>query len=326
MRTIRTLILCLLAVIAVSAVASGSASAACLKVKETGKGHWENNACTVVGTGVKNYVKGTLVAKVPGEPGVWCAKVEAGEPSAYEDEKCTKPKTGTGEWVKVLESWDEYEVCQEGGTEKFSEHHCTPGTKEPSGKWSWLPIEAGKKFAIESTGGEFKLAGGGQESVCKHVTNTGEIGAGGASSGITLKFTECTNGTGKCEAFAPAANDGKGTIEVSGITDQLVQRKTSGGATVLADEFKENAATKEFVTIEFEVPGTEACAETPTTKVKGQVAGECKNITVGGQGETELIFPNPALLGNSLEAFGVKASLFGTATVSLVNKWSYRCV
>ena len=320
----RKVIVCLTAAIALGAVgaiaSASSASASCFKVVTAGTGTFEDSACTVADK-TNEYIKISklekqLKAAKPGEPAEWCAKVETKETGTFEDAACTKAKA-KGEFIKVFVH--EYEVCQEGGTEKFSEHHCTPGTKEPSGKWSWLPIEAGKKFAIESTGGEFKLAGGGQESVCKHVTNTGEIEPGGQSK-TTLVFTECTNGTGKCEAFAPAANDGKGTIEVSGITDQLVER---GGK--LADEFKENTATHEFVTIEFEVPGTEACAETPTTKVKGQVAGECKNITVAGQGETELVFPNPALVGNSLEAFGVKASLFGTATVSLVNKWSYRC-
>jgi len=217
----------------------------------------------------------------------------------------------------------EWQVCQKGGTENFKEHHCTPGTEESHGEWSWLPIAAGTKVPVESTGGEFKLEGAGNSSVCKHVTNTGEIEPGGKSK-TSLVFTECTNGTGKCEAFAPAANDGTGTIDVSGITDQLVER---GGK--LADEFKENTTTHEFATIEFEVPGTEACAETPTTKVKGQVAGESNNITVAGQGETELIFPKPALVGNSLEAFGVKASLFGSANVFTSGTdagWSVRAI
>jgi len=222
-------------------------------------------------------------------------------------------------------SEDVWEVCQEkagAGTEppiKYDNHLCNTKEKALSlRKWEWKTIAAGEKFAVESTGGAFKLEGGGNSSDCTAVTNTGELEPGGKSK-TSLVFTGCTNDSGKCEEFAPAANDGTGTIDVSGITDQLVER---GGK--LADEFKENATTHEFVTIELEVPGTEACAEAPTTKVKGQVAGESNNITVAGQGETELVFPKPALVGNSLEGFGVKASLFGTATVSLVNKWSVR--
>jgi len=322
---IRILLTSLLAVFAISAVASASASAGCYKVAPPGAktGNYEDNKCTVK-VAAKEYIKATLVRHVAGESGVWCAKVEEAG-TGNKDESCeTNVGTTKNEYIKVMESWDEYEVCQEGGTEKYTEHLCS--TKSGTGKWSWLPIPAGKKFAVTSTGGAFELTGGGSSSDCTAVTNTGEIGPGGESTNVTLKFTGCTNDSKKCEAFAPAANDGTGEIVVSGITDQLVQRETSLGVKVLADEFKENATTKEFVTIEFEVPGTEECKETPTTKVKKQVAGQCTNITVAGQGETELIFPKPELLGNTLEAFGVKASLFGTATVSLVNKWSYRCV
>ncbi len=221
----------------------------------------------------------------------------------------------------------EYQVCQKGGTEKFKEHHCTPGTKEAEGKWSWLPIAAGTKFPVTSTGGAFKLEGGGKSSDCTAVTNTGEIGPGGESTNVTLKFTGCSNG-GKCEAFS-TGKPGTKEIEVSGITDQLVEREPNGGgANKLADEFKENTGTGEFVTIEFKEGGV-ACPNYPPTKVKRQVAGECKNTTTaGGVGETELVFPNPELRGNTLEAFGGAASLFGTADVLISGTdagWSVRC-
>jgi hypothetical protein len=98
----KIILLSLLAVFAVSAVASASASAStpgCYRVAVAGTGHWENNACTVAG-GTKEYVKATTpITQI--KPGEWCAKAEAGEPSTYEDEKCTKAKTGTGEFIKV---------------------------------------------------------------------------------------------------------------------------------------------------------------------------------------------------------------------------------
>jgi len=223
----------------------------------------------------------------------------------------------------------EWQICQKGGTEKFKDHKCTPGTKEAGGEWSWLPIAAGTKFAVESTGGEFKLTNGVKESVCKKVTNTGEIGPGGEGDEVTLKFTECTNG-GTCEAFS-VGKDGTGEIEVKDIDAQLVERLTNGGGgPVLADEFKEgDSPANEFVTIEFEATGTEACTGFTTIKVKGQVAGECKNVTVGGVGQTELNFPNPELQGNNLTAFGGASSLFGKANAFISGAdvgWSVRCL
>jgi hypothetical protein len=332
----RKILVCLIAVLALGAVASASASAApmCYKVAVAGSGAWENNACTVAG-GTKEYVKvekleTQLNAGTSGAPAEWCAKVKTGEPSRFSDNKCTVAKTGTGEFIKVLTFKRIYEVCQEvtgEGTEpptKFDNHLCN--TKEKAlalRKWEWKPIAVGTKFAVEDKGGAFKLEGGGKSSDCTAVTSTGEIGAGGESTGLTLKFTGCTNDPGTCEAFSKG-KAGTKEIEATGLTDQLVERETSTGVTVLADEFKENATTKEFVTIEFK-EGANACPNYPATKVKGQVAGECKNTTAAGQGETELVFPNPALTANSLEAFGVSSKLFGTATVSLVNKWSYRC-
>jgi len=321
---LRLLLLSVMAVVAISAVASASASAAptCYKVAVAGTGTFENNACTVTG-GTKEYIKITKLAKEI-KPGEWCAQV-AKPTGKYSNEGCTEEKAGATEkeYIKVMTFKRIFEVCQKGGTEKKKDHTCAGG-EVAGGEWSWLPIPAGTKFAVESAGNAFKLEGGGLSSDCTAVTNTGEIGPGGASINVTLKFTGCTHDPGTCEAFS-VGKAGTKEIEVTGLTDQLVERKTSAGVIVLADEFKENAATHQFVTIEFK-EGANPCPNYPATKVKGQVAGECKNITVAGQGETELFFPTPVLKENSLEAFGVKASLFGTATVSLVNKWSLRCV
>lgn len=242
----------------------------------------------------------------------------------------------------------EYEVCQKGGTEKFKDHLCTPGTKETTGEWSWLPITGGEggtgHFTVESDGSTFELTNGVKKSVCTAVTNTGLIikpisdeGKIISSDEVNLKFTGCTNG-GTCEAFAPAANDGTGIIEVTDLDGRLTERKTSGGVAVLADEFFKSDAGNEFVTIDFEVKATDAeCTGYPPTKVKGQVAGQCINLTAAGEaGEVELNFPNPELKGNTLEAFGGAAKLFGSAEVFLSDDnakgeegpegWSVRCV
>jgi len=50
-----------------------------------------------------------------------------------------------------------------------------------------------QKSRLNPQGVNFKLEGAGNSSVCKHVTNTGEIEPGGKSK-TSLVFTECTNG------------------------------------------------------------------------------------------------------------------------------------
>jgi len=224
-----------------------------------------------------------------------------------------------------------FEVCQPKSTGLYVNHKCTEttGMLEEGVRWEWQVIGPTVKFEVESTGGEFKLTNGVKESVCTAVTNTGQIEAGGKSDEVFLKFTGCTNGPGTCEAFSPG-KDGTKEIEVKDIDDQLVERLTNGGGgPVLADEFKEgDNPNNEFVTIEFEAPGTEACTGFTTIKVKGQVAGECKNVTVGGVGQTELNFPNPELQGNNLTAFGGASSLFGKANAFISGTkvgWALRC-
>ena len=128
MSRIRIIMLSLLAVFAVSAVASASASATCYKVAVAGTGHWENGTCTVVGT-TKEFVEvEKLETKL--NAGEWCAKVKAGEPSTFEDNKCTKAKAGTGEFIKVL---------------------------VPEWEINGVPIGAGAKETTTDAGGKQKL-------------------------------------------------------------------------------------------------------------------------------------------------------------------------
>jgi hypothetical protein len=209
----------------------------------------------------------------------------------------------------------EYQVCVEkagAGTEppiKYDNDKCNSKTKLlAERKWEWVSVTSKKK--VTSKGGEFKLVNttAGKEAVCTGVTNTGEIGPGGESENVVLNYTGCTNGPKTCEAFAPTSNDGKGVIEVTNVDDKLVER-----AGKLADNFVSDGT--EFVNLEFEAAGTESCANYPPTKVKGEVAAECNNLASAG--EVELNFPNPELTGNSLNAFGGAAKLFGSATVKL---------
>jgi hypothetical protein len=223
-------------------------------------------------------------------------------------------------------SANEYQICEVGGTEKFETNQCA--SKVATGTFSWKSVVG--KHNVESTGGAFTLTAGGKKVKCTAVTNTGEIGPGGESDETNITFTGCTANAGACWADSPGHDDGvgekDGVIVVTDLDNQLVKR-----GTILADEFTENDATKEFVTLEFDtIAGdAEGCPGFPTTKVKGQVAGECTNITAGeSAGEVELNFPEPELAGNTLEAFGVPASLVGNAEVFLtgVGAPALRCV
>jgi hypothetical protein len=226
----------------------------------------------------------------------------------------------------------EYEVCQVGTRgveppEKFDNHTCSTKAKPLAEReWSWQPIAAGTKFAVESAGGEFTLETVNLTVKCTAVTDESEplhvptsgIGPAGESEGLKITFTGCTANAGKCDVSSSGIAGDK-TVVVNDIDNQLVERKTAGGVTVLADEF---IGQGEFVTLKFK----KECLGFVETKVTGQVAGECKNITEGGVGKVELNFPKPELQGNSLNAFGKAAKLFGKAKVSLVNGWSSRCV
>jgi hypothetical protein len=337
---LKVLLVSLLAVFAASAVASASASASatCFKVVTAGTGNKDSSCVTDMGATANEYITIEKLAtqlKAQKSPalGEWCAEVAAGT-GIYKDNLCSSavaPKN----FIKVFVH--EYEVCQEVPGEgkepptKFDDHTCSTALKEVKlRKWEWKFIAVGTNFPVESTGGEFKLTNGVKESVCTGVTNTGEIRPGGESDEVFLKFTGCTNGPKTCEAFSPG-KDGTKEIEVKDIDAQLVERLTNGGGgPVLADEFKEgDSPANEFVTIEFEATGTEACTGFTTIKVKGQVAGECKNVTVGGVGQTELNFPNPELQGNNLTAFGGASSLFGKANAFISGAdvgWSVRCL
>jgi hypothetical protein len=115
-----------------------------------------------------------------------------------------------------------------------------------------------------------------------------------------IHFLNCTTNETGCTPHSVGAPNG--LILLVNVPDQLVLR---GGK--IADEFKENPTTNEFLTLKF--LGT--CANFPETKAKGQVAGE----TIG-----ELtLFPNPELTGNTLELFGKAGKFLAHFKNKLVN-------
>jgi hypothetical protein len=215
--------------------------------------------------------------------------------------------------------WGCKEVAGEGKEPptKYDEHKCNTQAKELKlRKWEWVKEAAKEKWPIFSKGNEFKLTAGTSVVTCKKVKDEGNTEELGKDEASTITFTECSTSEAKCKVRNKGGTFG--TVVVEKIPTQLVER---GGK--LADEFKENATTKEFVTLQFEKEEGGACPTLPETKVKGQVAAECKNLA---NGEVELNFPNPELAGNSLKAFGVAAKLTGKVTEYWgTSEWGLQC-
>jgi len=211
----------------------------------------------------------------------------------------------------------EWQVCEKvaAGSGKFENHLCKKegGTKE----WEWKTLAAGESRKVISEGGPFTLTAGTKTVTCNKVKNHGEIfGGHPGTDEVTVNFETCTTSEVGCKVKS------KGTAKAGEVVVANVKTKLTERGTKLADEFKENATTKEFITLEFgkEENGPEklktACPTLPETRVKGQVAAEIVNAN------EELNFPNPELTGNTLEAFGVAAKLVGKSKQTQENGWA----
>jgi hypothetical protein len=164
---------------------------------------------------------------------------------------------------------------------------------------------------VLSEGGLFLLEASGKEVDCKTLHDLADILKGSKTLALWIHFLECgTNQTG-CLAHSPGSSNG--LILVLNVPDLLVLVTNSNNETVLADEFKQNETTKEFVTLEFTADSGGSCTNYPKTQVKGNVSAEVNN-------SKELLnFPKPELVGNTLEAFGTTASLYGDDTQMFSN-------
>lgn len=224
-------------------------------------------------------------------------------------------------------SEDIWEVCKEGGTEKFETNACAKTSS--TGKFSFKKLETGETVKTVSSGSKFVLNKGKTTEIeCTAVSDKGTITGGkpGTDEATEIKFTGCTTPkekTCKVKSKSPPPTRA-GTIVVSKIPTKLEQRKNAKGEEVVVDNFEQKlvGTTKEFVTLEF---GTEEVEEPagsgefvlkktckdfpPTTKVKGTVGAE----VVKGTGE--LNFPEPELEKDTLEAFGTAAVLTGKDTM-----------
>ena len=289
----KLLLLSVMAVVAVSAVASASASAAatCYPVAAAGAGNYSSSVkCEK--REPSTPAEWIAIEKLETEikPGEWCAKVKAGEPSRFEDNKCTKAKTSTGEFTKVKVSVDEWEVqkCEEGtATVKFTTNSCE--VESATGKFTETgPLEklaAGKKRKVVSEGKTgFKLTAGTLTITCKEVTDKGTITGGkpGTDLAEEIKFTGCTTGQAGCKVRSKGGTFG--TVAVTNIPTKLEQR-VIGEEEILVDNFEQKEIEPgkfEFVTLQFEPESGKSCSEYPETKVKGTIAAE----VVPGTGRT----------------------------------------
>jgi hypothetical protein len=221
----------------------------------------------------------------------------------------------------------EWEVCEEvagAGTEppvKFDDHKCNTKTKAlAERKWEWKKLVGTRN--VTSKGGAFTLEVSGKKITCTAVTDKGTITGGkpGTDLAEEIRFTGCKAGANGCEVKSgPPPVVAFGTIAVTNIKTTLEEV-----AGKLVDKFEQKTVgtTKEFVTLEFN--GTTCAGEGfVTTKVKGDVAAECKNLA---NGNVELNFPKPAIAQTpKLEAFGLAATLTGATEEELGNGWAHRC-
>jgi hypothetical protein len=201
-----------------------------------------------------------------------------------------------------------YEVCQEKGTEEFTEHLCK--TKAAGGKWSFAPLEAGQSFEVEGTSGTSTLVGKELITIeCTADTFKGAIEAKGLSTG-EVKFTGCTpigpkkEALPKCKVTEP-------------IAFKFEDKTTVFGSPPAVGDLFEPASGLTFVTIE--VTGEE-CLLKGKYEVKGKQ--QCE-LPKGEEGlVTHEIVCLPA--GSELKLKTAVAEFTSTEKVKLVNGWAWR--
>ncbi|HWX44075.1 MAG TPA: hypothetical protein VNY52_02000 [Solirubrobacteraceae bacterium] len=192
----------------------------------------------------------------------------------------------------------EFEVCEEGGTEKWENHECNSG--QGKGPWSFLKIT--KSYTVEGTSAVSTLKSKiGKEEIiieCKKDKFTGSIEPAGKTKG-KVTFESCTvKKPGGCTVEIPSFE----------VTDQLVGKE---------DEFKPTKGEKKEVFVEI-VIGT--CVLKGTYQIKG--IQKCE-LPSGETGKVEHeIVCTPA--GGKLTLGKEKADFESTLKVKLTNGWAWR--
>lgn len=215
----------------------------------------------------------------------------------------------------------EFLVCQEAGTEKYTEHLCS--AKSETGKWSFAAIAAGKSFEVEGTSGVSKLEGtiGGQKVIIECSTDVTKVTLepAGATKG-TITFSGCkifSVTKGKKTLLKCVVNSVAEAAEKIKLTflDVLVTGKGGGPE----DEFKPAVAEKPFV--EIETSGAE-CALVAKTAVTGTTICQLPEAEVGLVEHEIACSPS----GSSLKLGATAAGFFSAAKVKIVGTgagWSW---
>jgi hypothetical protein len=163
---------------------------------------------------------------------------------------------------------------------------------------------------VLSEGGLFVFVAGARVIDCEKIIDLTLLLTEGRDFAHSIHFLNCKTAQAGCDAHSARAPNG--LILWPNIPTLIAERENSAKEKVLADEFKQNPTTKEFVTVLFLALAGGSCSEYGTeSKIKGQVAAEIR-------GEL-LVFPNPELKGNTLEYFGVAAKMFGDETQMFTN-------
>jgi hypothetical protein len=209
--------------------------------------------------------------------------------------------------------------AQAGG--KYEESECNKEGATKAFELVFKALTGAETRTIESESlSAFKLEAGTKVITCQKNTGEGTAASAGKGEATTITFTECATSEAGCNV--KSAGQANGTIVVKAVPTKLVEREPGGGGVKkLANEFKENATTKEFVTLKFEPDAGKTCTNFPETKVQGQVAAIVENQTSGEEnGDVNLTFPEPAeLKGNTLKAFGIAAKLFGKVKTGCIS-------
>jgi hypothetical protein len=163
---------------------------------------------------------------------------------------------------------------------------------------------------VLSEGGLFILVAGARVIDCETVRDLALLLTEGRDFAHSIHFLNCKTAQAGCDVHSHGAPNG--LILWPNIPTLIVERENAAKEKVLADEFKSNPTTKEFVTLLFLALAGGSCSEYGTsTKIKGQIAAEIKSEL--------LVFPNPELKGNTLEYFGVAGKIFADETQMLTN-------
>lgn len=313
------IVLTLLGVLALNGVAAGSASAACVRVRDNLRSNYRTDQCTgtqLFGGWTETKEVGTKIGE-----GIYCVKVDSGDASEDKNSTCTEKDEGTGEYTEVIEEAPLWSI--RGTRLVAGKTHNIAGHVYKSNSFSFTIPEQGAKITCTAM------------TLEKGVLLGSNEGAPGRDGEI-MKFSGCSLVEGNGE---PSCALESSTLTTTALRSILVENVAGGvgGGQILEELFPETGST--LVTLKFSGSG---CTITETV-VTGKVASEFRADSADeekiepGQATSEATswlnkFPEASikevwLITNAvgkvaktqLLAFGDAATLAGTSLVLLAN-------